>query len=62
MSKREAPKRDERQLRLGFEPERGNGAERWCAVCQCWTDVAMFDLFHGFGHPKRPYDRPEPAK
>ncbi len=58
MSKRVQSPRDPDQLQLGFEPSKPNG-KRWCATCQVWTDEALYHLFHGWGHPKRPYDRPD---
>lgn len=48
-------KRDPRQMRLGFEPTRPDGS-RWCTKCKQWVREELFDLFHAFGHPVRPYD------
>lgn len=51
---------DPRQMRLGFEPTNKRG-QRWCATCQVWVVEALYDLFHGWGHPRRPVAT-EPAK
>lgn len=58
MSSRLPPQPDPGQLRLPFEKQRGTDArtrEFFCPTCQRWVARELYDLFHSYGHPRRPF-------